>query len=104
MNAAHELLKAQLNQAGLWDGWETEFRFHPTRRWRFDFAHPERKVAVEVHGGIHAHGRHTRGRPFQRDREKMNAAAILGWTVLEVTTEHVMESQYALDMIREALA
>lgn len=28
-----------------------EHRFHPTRRWRFDFAWPDEKVALEVEGG-----------------------------------------------------
>lgn len=29
-----------------------EFQFHPTRRWRFDYAIPAKKVAVEVDGGV----------------------------------------------------
>lgn len=28
-----------------------EYRFHPAREWRFDFAIPERHVAIEVEGG-----------------------------------------------------
>jgi len=27
-----------------------EYRFHPSRKWRFDIAWPERRVAVEVEG------------------------------------------------------
>ena len=27
-----------------------EYRFHPAREWRFDFAIPERHVAIEVEG------------------------------------------------------
>lgn len=27
-------------------------RFHPSRRWRFDCALPEHRVAVEVEGGV----------------------------------------------------
>lgn len=71
----------------------TEHRFHPTRRWRFDYCWPELKIAVEVHGGTYTNGRHTRGLGFTGDREKMNEAAIYGWTVLEVTTSHVRSGQ-----------
>ena len=31
-----------------------EYRFHPGRDWRFDFAIPSRRVAVEVEGAISA--------------------------------------------------
>ena len=51
------------------------------------------KIAVEVHGGTYTNGRHTRGGGFTVDREKMNEAAIYGWTVLEVTTAHVRSGQ-----------
>ena len=71
----------------------TEYQFHPTRRWRFDYCWPELKIAVEVHGGTYTNGRHTRGGGFTVDREKMNEAAIYGWTVLEVTSAHVRSGQ-----------
>lgn len=60
-----------------------EYRFHPERRWRFDAAWPERKVAIEIHGGVHRHGHHTRGTGFLDDREKMAEAQLLGWRVFE---------------------
>ena len=34
------------------EGWVREHRFHPTRRWRFDFAWPKLLFAVKVYGGI----------------------------------------------------
>lgn len=71
----------------------TELLFHPKRKWRFDYAWEEQKLALEVHGGIHSGGRHTRGRGFVEDRAKMNEATLLGWTVLEVTPEHVKSGQ-----------
>jgi very-short-patch-repair endonuclease len=57
-----------------------EHVFHPDRRWRFDFAFPDAKLAVEIDGGQWAPhgGRHSR----DSDREKLNAAAVLGWRVL----------------------
>ena len=70
-----------------------ELLFHPKRKWRLDYAWEEQKLALEVHGGIHSGGRHTRGRGFVEDRAKMNEATLLGWTVLEVTPEHIKSGQ-----------
>lgn len=66
-----------------------EYRFHPERRWRFDFAWPQRKVALEIEGGTRSGGRHVRGDGFAADCEKYNTATILGWRVLRVTGEMV---------------
>lgn len=76
-------------------GYTTELQFHPTRKWRFDYAWEEQQIALEVHGGVHRQGRHTRGEGFTTDREKMNEAALLGWTVIEVTPEHIKSGQLA---------
>ncbi|AXV30009.1 hypothetical protein [Aeromonas hydrophila] len=71
----------------------TELVFHPKRKWRLDFAWPANMIALEVHGGIHSGGRHTRGGGFVEDRAKMNEAALLGWTVIEATPEHIKSGQ-----------
>ncbi|MGL4930900.1 MAG: hypothetical protein ACRC4H_12435, partial [Plesiomonas sp.] len=52
----------------------SEYVFHPTRKWRLDFAWPEYRLALEIHGGVYSGGRHTRGAGFTEDREKMNEA------------------------------
>ena len=70
-----------------------ECRFHPQRRWRFDFAWPLYKVAVEVDGEIHCRGRHVRGAGFERDAEKGNAAVMAGWRVLHFTPKHIRSGQ-----------
>ena len=59
---------------------EQQYRFHPVRRWRFDYAWPDRFLAVEVDGGQWSPrgGRHN----TDRDREKLNEAAKMGWRVL----------------------
>jgi very-short-patch-repair endonuclease len=91
---------------------EVEYRFHPTRMWRFDFCWPTLRIAVEVEGGTFARvkadgtatkGRHTTGQGFERDVEKYNAAAIKGWLVLRVTTKMVDDGR-ALIVITEAHA
>jgi very-short-patch-repair endonuclease len=80
-----------------------EFRFAPPRRWRFDFSWPERFVAVEVDGGSFVAGRHTRGQGFERDLEKLNTAALIGWRVLRVTPRMIDDGR-AIELIRRALA
>lgn len=81
---------------------EREYRFHPTRRWRFDFAWPDRRVAVEVEGGVWVGGRHVQGTGFEKDCEKYSEAASLGWRVLRVTPRHIRQGR-ALEWIGKAL-
>ena len=64
---------------------EQEYRFHPKRQWRFDFAWPGIMVAVEAEGGIFISGRHNRPIGMTNDCEKYNAAVLLGWKVLRYT-------------------
>lgn len=63
-----------------------EYKFVDFRDWRFDRAWPAVKLAVEIHGGTWRAGRHTRGKGFANDREKVNEAIEQGWVVLEYTT------------------
>jgi very-short-patch-repair endonuclease len=72
-----------------------EFRFHPERRWRFDWAFPERKIAVEIDGGVWIAGRHNRGSGYLADMEKLNAAAEAGWRVLRYATGRIDMAQLA---------
>lgn len=81
---------------------ETEFRFDSKRKWRFDFAFPEHKVALEVEGGVWIRGRHTRGSGFILDMAKYNAAAALGWRVLRCTPQDI-KSGKALTMVEQVL-
>lgn len=78
------------------EGWVREHRFHPTRRWRFDFAWPDRMLAVECEGGIWRGGRHTRGKGFEDDCVKYNEALLLGWNVLRVTSQQVKTGEAIL--------
>lgn len=67
----------------------TEFRFHGERMWRFDYAWPPQKIALEVEGGIWTQGRHTRGKGVLGDMQKYNAAAVLGWRLLRCTPDQL---------------
>jgi hypothetical protein len=64
---------------------EPEYRFHPERKWRFDWAFPDIKLAVEYEGLFSSKSRHTTIGGFIGDVEKYNQATILGWRVIRVT-------------------
>jgi very-short-patch-repair endonuclease len=80
---------------------EREYRFHPVRRWRFDFAIPELRIAIEVEGGVFSGGRHTRGIGYSNDLIKYNAATEMGWRVLRYATNQIDAT--ALEQIRRVI-
>lgn len=79
-----------------------EFRFAAPRRWRFDFAWVEQKIALEVEGGVWTCGRHTRGSGFVADVEKYNAATALGWRLIRCTPA-TLNSTETIALIRTLL-
>ena len=81
---------------------EAEYRFHPVRKWRFDYAWPAQKLALEVQGAIFINGRHTRGAALLKEHEKLNTAAALGWRVLFVTPKQVANGE-AMQFVEQAL-
>ena len=64
-----------------------EYRFHPTRKWRFDYAWPDQMIALEVEGGGWVRGRHHRPKGFAEDLEKYNTALDMGWLVYRITPQ-----------------
>jgi hypothetical protein len=80
---------------------EPEYKFHPTRKWRFDFLFPN-KVALEVQGGLFSGGRHSRGASLLKEHEKLNTAAAMGYRVLYTIPQNLC-MQETLDTIREAI-
>jgi hypothetical protein len=81
---------------------EREFRFMPPRRFRFDFAWSEQKVALEVEGGEWIGGRHTRGAGYTNDCIKYSEAAIRGWKVIRVTGKMIKDGS-AIELLKRAL-
>ncbi|EOX3942305.1 hypothetical protein ACPHXT_000727 [Vibrio alginolyticus] len=102
MSVLEQTLLFQIKAMGL-ELPEKEYRFHETRRWRFDFAYPEQQLAVEVEGGTWAGGRHTRGSGYEKDCEKYNEAALRGWSVLRFTGS-MIKSGKAVETLKEALS
>lgn len=62
-----------------------EHRFHPKRKWRFDWCIDSLKVAFEYEGIYSEQSRHTNRKGYSRDTEKYNAAVALGWNVYRYT-------------------
>lgn len=79
-----------------------EYRFTPKRKWRFDYAIPQYKIALEVEGGIWTKGRHTRPKGFIGDIEKYNTATLMGWKLLR-TTPQDLTSQKTIKMLKCAI-
>lgn len=79
-----------------------EYQFAPPRRWRFDYAMPSVKIALEVEGGVWTRGRHTRPKGFLADMEKYNAAAAAGWKVLRTVPDELFTVQ-TLDLVKDAI-
>lgn len=80
----------------------TEHRFHETRKWRFDYAWPEKRIAVEIDGGqfLRNGGRHN----TDSDRKKLNMAARLKWIVLRFSTQQMRNDPHGcVATIRETL-
>lgn len=69
-----------------------EYRFHSTRKWRFDFAIPSRMIAFEIMGGLYnPNSGHRSKEGVSRDYEKSNAAQALGWKVYSVTSQDLQD-------------
>ena len=79
-----------------------EYRFHPTRKWRMDWAWPKHKLALEIEGGAWTRGRHTRGKGFVADLEKYNTATVMGWRILRVTPKQFSSGE-AARIVRAAM-
>ncbi len=79
---------------------EQEFYFHPDRKWRADFHLIDKKILVEIEGGIWSGGRHTRGKGYIGDMEKYNAATMMGFQVIRFSTDQV-KSGHAIQQLEK---
>ena len=101
-----DTLLRQISQNTLMPEKEYGFAKKLGRRWRFDRAWPEHKVAVELEGGVYTQGRHTRGKGFEADCEKYNQATAMGWRVFRLTAGMLAKDpckhiNLILEMIRD---
>lgn len=79
-----------------------EHVFHWTRKWRFDYAMPELKIAIEIDGGLWEYGRHNRPQGYIDDMEKLNTAASMGWLILRFTTDDRLKTS-TLALIKDTV-
>jgi len=72
-----------------------EYKFHPKRRFKFDFAWPDKMVAVEQEGGLWMRGGSGHSHPMWilRDMEKGNFASLLGWRVFRFTPQQLRKGE-----------
>jgi hypothetical protein len=81
---------------------EQEYRFHPTRRWRFDFAWPDHKVAIEWEGIVSIKSGHTTLKGYTSNCEKYNEATLLGWSVYRFTALH--QKTYVIELLQKVFS
>lgn len=87
---------------------EEEYLFHPERKWRFDFAIPSMKIAIEYEGifnGGNLWGKtgHSTIDGIMRDIEKHNEALFLGWRIIRVHARSYLETTRYLDKLKAAI-
>ena len=80
-----------------------EYQFHATRKWRFDWAFLDAGIAIEVEGnawGVKGGGRHMQ----DKDLEKYNEAAVLGWRVFRFSPSMLKRDPvYCIEIVKETL-
>lgn len=79
-----------------------QYQIVQERRFRWDFAWPDYKVAVEIQGGTWSGGAHGRGWGIERDCEKQNLAVLAGWRVL-LFTGTMVHNGMSIAMLEKAL-
>src|SRR4030042_2050781 len=76
-----------------------EYKFHLKRKWRFDYAFIEQKIAIEYEGIFSTKSRHLNLTGYMKDCEKYSEAAILGWRIIRITAQ-MLRNGMAFDLIR----
>lgn len=102
MSKLNEDFEEQLVRGKIKYTWVREYRFAPPRRYRFDFAWPDQKIAVEIQGGTFSGGAHSRGARQHNDFEKNNLAVLLGWRVIYGDTKMVKSGEL-LSLIKQIM-
>ena len=100
MSKIEKELEFQMKAIGL--KFETQYKFHPERKWKFDFAFPEIKLAVEADGltrygnnknGTMRLGRHQTYKGRTEDLMKYDAAMRLGWNIYTCQQDMIKSGQ-----------
>ncbi len=77
--------------------WEQEHKGINGRKFRFDCANPQEKIAIEIEGGIWMpKGAHNTGIAMSKDMEKYNLAVLEGWKILRYTPECLRKTPWKI--------
>lgn len=93
-------IEMMLKLAGV--AYEKEYLFAKPRKWRFDFAMPALKLAIEYEGVFSEKSRHTTVTGYTNDANKYNAAVKLGWRVLRYTALNYKNLSNDLNSLKDA--
>lgn len=77
----------------------TEYKFHPTRKWKFDYALLAEKIGIEF-DGLYGGGAHTSPAMVAKDSEKINQAQLHGWVVIRANANSVRSGQAFRDVMQ----
>lgn len=89
-----EQLKKEINEEAI-----LEYKFHSTRKWRFDIAYKKAKMAIEIQGGVWVYGAHVRPKTYINDCEKLNEAQNDGWMVVYILPADIENGEAAKSII-----
>lgn len=77
-----------LVQDKLIDEYVSELNFHESRNFRFDWAIPSMKIAIEYEGIFSNKSGHTTVTGYTKDCDKYNLAVLDGWKLLRYTAKN----------------
>lgn len=84
---------------GLIADYVEELQFHDVRKFRFDWAIPDLKIAIEYEGLMSKKSGHTTIGGYTSDCTKYNLAQISGWKVLRYTAKNYRDLENDLKKI-----
>jgi hypothetical protein len=76
-----------------------EIRHIPDRKFRLDVGWPDKKIGIEIQGGIWVGLGHARRTNIRRDMTKNNLQILNGWKVLEVEPRELLTKE-TVEMIK----
>ena len=79
------------------NGWVQQFQYLPTRKFKADFAWPDKKLALECDGMVHRIKER-----FEADVERHNELLMAGWRVFRVTGKMVRDGR-AIELVRKII-
>lgn len=88
-----------LKKSGL--EFEEEYKFDEVRKFRFDWAIEDYRIAIEYEGIFSEKSGHTTISGYTKDITKYNLATKLGWQILRYTAENYLEIENDLKLLIE---